>query len=303
MRHIIGSVIVSYYPNSETFIKVITSTLEQVDCLVVVNNGKNALSYLTESLPSSLAGKFNLIENNDNLGVATALNYGIKFLINNGCSHFILLDQDSFLPKKMLATLYDTYIQLTLDGVKLAAVGPTFFDTRLEKLSPFIRFKNNGFELVFASDVEPVIPVHLLITSGTFMSTEVIKDVGLMEEGLFIDYVDNEWCLRAISKGYKIVADGRVRMEHSIGDEAVVLLNRKHHMHSPLRHYYITRNSTHLFKRRYIPFNWRLSMLMIAIKLFVFYSLFTPGRLENSRMMIKGFYHGAIGKFGRYDTM
>lgn len=299
----VGAVIVAYNPNSKEFPSVINAVIEQVDCLVIVNNGEKNLSFLHSLLPIDLASRFNVIENNSNLGIATALNYGIKFLIDTGCSHVIFLDQDSLIPRDMVSMLCNTFIELSAKGLKLAAIGPSFFDTSIEKLSPFIRFKKNGFDLVFGNAAEPLIPVHLLITSGTFTSVEVINNVGLMEDGLFIDCVDNEWCLRAISKGYEIIGDSRIKMEHTIGDNRITIGNKKFHNHSPLRHYYIARNSIHLFKRSYIPFNWRLAILLIAIKLFIFYSLVPYNRFTNFRMMVKGFYHGVVGKFGRYDLV
>lgn len=303
MRTQTGAVIIAYNPNLNQFINVITAALEQTDCLVIVNNSQKKLSFFSELLPPHLVSRFNIIENGDNLGVAMALNYGIKFLIKKNCSHLIFLDQDSIIPEKMVYQLRDTFVHFQLKGVKIAAVGPSFFDTSLQKLSPFINFKEYGYEFIFGNSNKPIVPAHLLITSGTFTSVEVVNDVGLMEVGLFIDCVDHEWCLRAISKGYELLGDTRVIMEHTIGDEPIIFRNKKFHKHSPLRHYYIARNTVHLLKRKYIPFKWRLNMLLSTIKLFIFYSLIDNNKLEHFQMMLRGFYHGIVGKIGRYDLV
>lgn len=301
MKVSIGAVIVAYNPELAEFNNVISTTLAQVDFLIIVNNGNDSLHSLTSYFPKELIARLNIIDNYDNLGVATALNIGINFLIEKKCSHLMFLDQDSLMPKDMVSNLYFAFSKLRLEGVKLAAIGPSFFDTSLQKLSPFIRFKRYGFKLDFGCEATPLVLVHLLITSGTLTSVEVLNDVGLMESGLFIDCVDHEWCLRAISKGYEIFGDNRIIMKHSIGDDPISLWGANYHKHSPLRHYYISRNSVHLFKRHYIPLNWRISLLLSAIKLFIFYSLINNNRLQNFQMMSKGFYHGILGKFGRYD--
>lgn len=297
----IGAVIVAYNPEIESFKCSINIALTQVDKLVVVNNGERSLQSLFSFLTPDKAINFQIIENVENLGMAVALNQGISFLIDKKCRYFLFLDQDSCIPDGMILSLQNTFKKLRLNNVNIAAIGPSFFDLTIQKTSPFIRFSKCSLDLDFGSSHDPLVFTHLLITSGTFTSLDVINKVGLMNEGFFIDNVDNEWCLRALSKGYKLIGDFSISMNHAIGGDPLILLNKKYHNHSPLRHYYFVRNSVHLFKSSYIPYHWRINILLIAIKLFIFYCLVSDERINNFFMMSKGFIDGTKGKFGRYD--
>jgi len=44
-----------------------------------------------------------------------------------------------------------------------------------------------------------------------------------MNEDLFIDWVDFEWCWRARKKGYKIIGNANVVITHQLGDAAVTI--------------------------------------------------------------------------------
>lgn len=303
MSEIIGSIIVAYNPDEAEFKSVIEASLKQVDFLVVVNNSKVTLDFPSSHQNSGINRHLSVIENKDNLGVATALNQGVRVLMQKGCTHILFLDQDSLIPNGMVSRLHSEFNRLLQNKVKVAAIGPSFFDASLQKASPFIRFKKVGYDFIHAHEASALTSVHLLITSGTFTSVDVVNDVGFMDDGLFIDCVDHEWCLRAISKGYSLFADSKVEMKHAIGDAPIVFRNEKYHNHSPLRHYYIARNSVHLLKRNYIPLSWRLTMMITAIKLFVFYSMISKKRFINFKLMLKGFFHGLLGKYGRFDLI
>ena len=68
-------------------------------------------------------------------------------------------------------------------------------------------------------------PLHstLLISSGSLISVETLKVVGLMRDYYFIDYVDTEWCLRAEYLGYKNFVSAQAVMRHTIGDNVLNL--------------------------------------------------------------------------------
>jgi rhamnosyltransferase len=298
-RHI-GAVIVAYYPNLSEFKNVIKSAQAQVDFLVIVDNSNDALRLLPDEYVKSKSDSLEVIANNENLGVATGLNIGIDFLIKKQYTHILFLDQDSLIPKNMVDDLYSEFNTIESKGIKIAAIGPSFYDTSIDKLSPFIRFKQfYGYDLIYADDLNPVVSVHLLITSGTLTSAKILNDIGLKDDGLFIDHVDHEWCLRAISRGYQIFGDSRICMKHSIGNEAITFLNGKHHNHSAIRRYYIARNSVLLLRRSYIPINYRLNILISSFKMFILYTLISKNRFMVIKMMLIGFCHGAINKHGK----
>lgn len=299
----LGLVCVAFNAEESALLKVVTSVMNQVDHVVVVNNGLSFLGDLKKIAHENSYEKLNILENGDNLGVAEALNIGIRYLMTKECTHYLFLDQDSILPKNMVATLIDTFQELQAKNINIAAIGPSFFNPNLEELSPFVRYKRLGVEKLYGSDSEPWVPVHVLITSGTLVSAEAFQAIGWMENGLFIDYVDTEWCLRALSKGYALYGDSRVVMNHTLGDDAVVFFNKKIFGHSPLRHYYMARNLIHLMRRNYIPLNWRLTLFLGMAKVLAFYSIIPKDRFSQVKKIMLGLCHGFFGKYGRIDQL
>ena len=297
---IIGGVVVAYYPEDLNFLKTINSVINEVDFLVIVNNSSVLLNEICKGIDNL---QLEVIENKDNLGIAKALNLGIDFLMTKGCSYFLLLDQDSQVPKNMAHELAKAINYLHSPTNPVAAIGPGYFNSRLGKNAPFIKFGKLSIKKIDLESNTLYVLVDFLITSGSLITLEAIKNVGMMEDGLFIDFVDTEWCLRAASRGYRLYGLNAVKMEHSLGDDPVLFFNKKMPMHSPLRHYYIARNALHLAKRSYIPINRRLIVLISIAKTFLFYSIVPSNRLAHFKMMLKGFYDGISRKYGRYDKV
>ncbi|ACT47944.1 glycosyltransferase family 2 protein [Methylotenera mobilis] len=300
MSSLVGGVVVAYYPDAKVFSDTLNSALNEVDYLVVVNNSREPLHELCAEVNGL---QITVIENKDNVGIAKALNLGIEYLIAKNCEYFLLLDQDSKVPKSMVSELIKAVNHLSDSTNQIAAVGPSYFNSRLDKNAPFIQFDNFSIKKINPDPMVPYVPVDFLITSGSLITLSAIKNIGVMEDGLFIDYVDTEWCLRAVAKGYKLYGLSTVKMEHSLGDDPVVFFNKKMPMHSPLRHYYIARNALHLMKRSYIPVNKKIIILISMLKTFFFYSLVPSNRFSHLKMMCSGFYDGVSNNYGRYDKL
>jgi rhamnosyltransferase len=300
MNSLVGGVVVAYYPDVESFLDILNSASNEVDYLVVVNNSNEPLSKFCEVVKTP---QIKVIENNENAGIAKALNLGIQYLIAKNCEYFLLLDQDSKVPKNMVSDLVKAIKSLSSFANPVAAIGPSYFNSRLKKNAPFIQFGKLSIKKISPDSGGHFVPVDFLITSGSLITLEAIKSIGMMEEGLFIDYVDTEWCLRAGAKGYKLYGLSTVRMEHSLGDDPVTFFSKKMPMHSPLRHYYIARNALHLMRRKYIPVNRRLIILISMLKTFLFYSLVPSNRLTHFKMMSRGVYDGISNNYGRYDKL
>jgi len=50
-----------------------------------------------------------------------------------------------------------------------------------------------------------VLETDMLIASGCLIPADVLRDVGLMDDALFIDHVDTDWCMRARARGYRLL--------------------------------------------------------------------------------------------------
>jgi rhamnosyltransferase len=119
-----------------------------------------------------------------------------------------------------------------------------------------------------------------------------------MEDALFIDFVDLEWCIRARSKGYAVLGAPALRLQHSLGGQPVVIFGRAYPSHSPLRHYYMFRNAIALVRRSYVPWSWKSTELVKFPARLIIYGLFLPPRARHLGMAALGIWHGLTGQMG-----
>jgi rhamnosyltransferase len=299
------AVVVTYHPEPVQLEKLVKAALRQVSCLVVVDNGScdEALLLIGRLVQDNQAKRLEVIKLGENLGVAAAQNRGIHWARERSCSHVLLLDQDSTPSEDMVSRLLSAQTILS-QKYRVAAVGPAFQDPVTGNSVSFTHprlFKN-------APDNQPdlpgCIPVDTLISSGSLIQLEVFEQIHDMDELLFIDTVDAEWCLRAAAKGYQSFAVPDAVLYHSLGDHAhKIWFGRWRHLpqHKPVRYYYMFRNSLLLFRRGYIPFQWKTKSLIKLICLFVVGMFLMPERSTRFRMLVRGLYDGILGKGGRFE--
>ena len=296
-RWAVGAVIVIYFPEQEVLDRLLRALAAQVAYIAVVDNGamestRTFLRGLAAEAPS-----LEILYQRQNVGLAAAHNIGIARMRTKGCSHILLLDQDSISAPDMVKKLLQACLQLQAKSKRVAAVGPGYQDPRTGHASFFVRFGWLRFKRIYCDHLDNTsIPVDFLISSGSLIPIATLDHVGGMDERLFIDHVDTEWFLRAASLGYRAYGIGEARMEHSLGKGAAIRLwlGRWRHIaiHTPLRHYYMFRNSTLLYRRNYAPWKWILSDLIRLILTFFFFLAVSPDRLEQGRMMLKGLWDG-----------
>ena len=160
----------------------------QVEHLVVVDNGSSEEQlHLLRGASHEL--DFTLIENGQNLGIAAALNVGVKWAQTNGSGWVALFDQDSAVTDGFIA-------QMVADFEHFAR------QRNILLLIP--RYRDPG------SCVERVCPLDedggpfVTITSGSLLPIGAFEKCGYFKEELFIYTVDDEYSLRLRSRGYSI---------------------------------------------------------------------------------------------------
>jgi rhamnosyltransferase len=295
----VGAVVVTYFPDKSTLEALVALLSAQVEHVVVVDNtpGESTLCHLA-------TGHVMLLEQKENTGIASALNVGIRALLEQGCEYCLLSDQDSVPAADMVSVLLAATMRLSAAGAMVAATGPLFIDPRNGHKNGFPVFDENGVRFLCGDDGESAIKATFLISSGALLSHAVIEDVGLMEAGLFIDLVDQEWCFRAASRGYACYGVPAAQMTHTLGEKIISYKSRKHHemiIHSPLRIYYQYRNFVYIYFRKYIPLAWKRHVL--KDRLYQIYALVRflpyPDNLKYLKSMAQGIFHGIFRRTGR----
>jgi rhamnosyltransferase len=291
---IIASVIITYNPDNIVFQKLLKAIKNQVDYIIVVDNGSIEKIYSDFPNPS----KLKIFFKGFNSGIAAAINTGILEAKKLNVTHIVLFDQDSIPAPDMVKALISSMNQKKNEGYKVAAVGANYSDIKGQYISPFVKL--NGFMLSRVNcNHNEIVSVDHLISSGSLIDIEVLTEIGGMEEQLFIDYVDTEWCLRAIHKGYSIFGVGSAYMEHDLGDNQIKLLNKTLTVHSAIRYYYLMRNGIWLLHQPWVSSSWRLMDMRRLFLIYIVCSLFVSPRFKNWKMMTLGLWHGLTNRMGK----
>jgi len=297
-RVVIGAVVVLYRPDLAPLERLLTSLGEQTDKVVAVDN--------TPGPPEKLSTFFerfsfciSYIPLGENKGIAEAQNIGIRESVSGGCSHVLLLDQDSALGPGMVSKLIAAESELLKVGSSVAAVGPRYIDKKTGTPSYAI---HRGWLLVHRSSLDPrssePVETDNLIASGSIIRAAVLQSVGMMRDDLFIDFVDTEWGLRARSKGYKSYCVPDAMMAHSTGDAAIKLFGKEIYVHSDLRRYYKLRNAMYLLRLPSMGWQWR-GYTLRWIPYYLLLNLWTSNhKLRNARFLLKALWDGLLGRLG-----
>ena len=302
------AVVVSYNPDINVLTKLLDSLSSQVEQVVVVDNGSANQAELSTLLAEQ--AKQTLLSQAENLGLGAAHNLGINFAVEQSFTHVLLLDQDSLPEADMVAQLLKAYCAAENVEPKVAAVGATFVNTDNGSKSFFVKFGRFKFQRFYCDTDQDcgtqkeqnLIEADCLISSGCLMSVASLQEIGGMDESLFIDHVDTEWFLRAQNKGFKVYGCCDALMYHKLGEKThrvKLIRERNVPQHKPFRYYYTFRNSVLLYKRGYCSWQWKFNDLQRLLSIVVMYGLICPPRWQNFQMMVKGVWHGLLGKSGK----
>lgn len=292
----VAAIVVTFHPDVDALGKLFASISPQVETIVIVDNGSGGAlaAWLSANAPDNSVSL--LLE--ENRGLAAAQNLGIAEARRQGMAYVLLLDQDSLPALDMVVQLHQALDQARATGGRPAAAGPRYQDIHQGSLRPFVRIRGLRVQRFDCAHADQVFEVDHLIASGSLIPLSVIDDIGPMNEALFIDFIDTEWCLRAWRKGYLLLGVCRAAMRHNLGEQPNYFLGRYVPVHGPLRHYYLFRNATHLLGSREMPPGWKLATLKRMILVSGYFLVCRPRRIERLIMMIRGVGDGMAGRMG-----
>ena len=297
------AIIVTYQPDLESFARLVQIIRPQVATMIVVANSapasavkelENAAQGGTGSSPA-----IHIIANEKNIGIGAAHNQGIGVALAEDHSHVLLLDQDSTPATDMVARLLEG-LRTYAGPEPVAAAGPMVVEAKMVRTSYFVRIGSIRYRRKTVVPSDGPVRADLLIASGCLIPVPVLRAVGQMDDALFIDRVDTEWCLRALASGRVCIGVPAAQLQHSIGHQTVLIpgLGREVVLHSPLRHYYAFRNSILVMKRPYVGWAWRRNELILLMQMLIVYLSFAPERGRRLRMITTGIVHGLTDRAG-----
>lgn len=271
---------VLYHPGPEVVANV-RSWSGQVSAIFAVDNSEGDSPAAVSEIAAQ--GKVVLIRNRKNEGIARALNIGAERALAEGYDYLLTMDQDSSAAPDMVEKMLQC-----LSGAGGGKIGI---------ISPFHVTKSGGSPPPGVVCQEVMTPM----TSGCLLNLDVYREVGPFRDDLFIDFVDNEYCLRLRKQGFRVLRANGTLLQHSVGDTRkygpFIATN-----HSPLRRYYKTRNRF-LVNRLYrsdFPGHCLFDRVRLA-KEIASIILFEGEKLAKLRMMWRGYRDYRQGKFGKYE--
>jgi len=281
-------IIVTYFPENNLIDKVIN----QMSKVIVVDNGSSP-QYIIFLKQLADSNKIILIKNEKNMGIALALNQGIKLALSLGYLWILTLDQDTEAHKNMLQEYSRAFL---LSNCNIFIFGCNYYNV------------NKGKFLYKPGDEKNNLlkKVKSVITSGTLIHKLVFDTIGYYRDDFFIDSVDHEYCLRARKYGFDIGLLKKPLMVQYIGEtKKDSLLNNffSGYWHKPIRNYYIARNTTKIIKMYVFSDFFRCLRHFLRLT----YKGLTIVLVEDEKkakflFYLKGIVHGIMDKMGNYES-
>lgn len=273
----LGIVIVTYNP--ESIQELLNRCTRFTENIIVVDNDSNNKDLIKRQCSLFSCAYIHLKRN---MGIAKAINEGVKYLLGKGISWMVTFDQDSIPPKELI----DYYNQVIIceDNIGLIGVGYDYHVENLPKASD-IKWKKS----------------HDQITSGLLHNMNMWQKIGGYKEEYFIDCVDFEYSLRADSYGYNTFTIQNKIMTHSLGNPKTVKIlwiKISTMNHSSFRQYYIVRNHFWLAKNYSKKYPWYIisKFYHLSIRL-IKTILFDDNRKKKTYRIYEGFIDGLKSEY------
>jgi rhamnosyltransferase len=284
------AVIVTYHPGA-TMLETVSNVLAQVRGLVVVDNGSNA-DELDPLRAASQTLDFQLMENGENLGIAEALNQGVRWAQREGYPWVILFDQDSHITDGFVGDMFSAW-ECHPGRDRVGSIHPRYRDP------------DSGIEMVAThdSDGDPLLPM----TSGSIMPVWIFDKVGWFASEYFIDVVDWEYCFRIRAAGFLVIEARHATLLHAPGKpKRSTLLGHTFFQtnHSAMRRYYITRNRI-VFGRTYFRSfpGWVIRGAYAQFKETIACLLVEENRTRKFRSVLLGTWDALTGRMGKREGL
>ena len=286
MKPKVIAILVTYYPELDNIRQVIVNLKGQGVQICIVDNSSVGVDFGNLGITVFTLG--------ENKGIAYAQNIGMKWAFEEQGADFVLqMDQDSIPEENLVSKLFEGYNFLMSKGYKVGLIGAQDIDKdTLANSSPKI---DTGNQL---AEKDNLIIVNQVLSSGSLIPKLTYEIVGGLDERLFIDLVDFEYCWRIIGSDFIVVKNTQAVIYHKLGEGTIKIFGLLSvGLPKPFRHYYSVRNSVHLILHGNAPIYWKVSSSIKVIFKMFFYPLALPQGRERLRFIWSGFRDGIKGRF------
>lgn len=282
----IAAVVILYHPNDSCLTN-IKSYIYNVSKVYIFDNTEKESSVKNELVKLS---KVSYFHDNENKGLPARLNEAANYAIEDGYDWLITMDQDSF----FLEENFTKYINCF---------------SHFQNKETVAMFGTSNFRSLINSSNQCLwVEGKHLMTSGSLLNLSLFKKIGNFDEALFIDLVDNEYCIRIVLAGYRIVRFSNIYLTHELGNmvyrssiKTLFLFKKNKEIHTPLRYYYMVRNILYLtkkFEKENLSSVVQLKKDVISrLQKGILYGRYTVDILKHVKMAFSDFKSGKMGRF------
>ena len=233
----VGCVIVTYNIGN-SLLKTYDSIKDQIDEIIFIDNNSDKDTKLCIKKICKENEKCDFIFNESNVGIAKALNQGIKIFMDKEYDFILTLDHDSVAQVNMISNMLKLYDKLK-KIYKIGIISPAVFD--INKNDYLTEVSKEKYQII----KEP-------IQSGSLLRVNMLKEIGLYNEDLVIYYVDTDLCYRGIKKTYTMIQHNIIILNHEEGKKTKhKLLNKEfyYNNYNSFAIYYRARNNVIMLKK------------------------------------------------------
>lgn len=293
----IGACIITYNPNLSVLKNGIESLIFQVEKLIITDNGSKEIEEIQDVCAKYSNVQF--IPLGENKGIAAATNIALQEFIRQQYDFVLTSDQDSLYPTDYVKNFQKNKEKLNDDNI--AIYTPVFFDENENNYASII--VKSKFYVKNVQAVDDFTDVFQAIASGMIINLKSLQTIGMMDEDLFIDWVDLEFCWRVNFYKKRVVCCKNMTIHHKLGDKAVDIGYRRVSLRSWIRNYYITRNAFYLATHtRYLKKISKIILFFKSFRYIVGFTVLCENHKKNFSYTVKGMHDGIHGKLGKINV-
>lgn len=266
-----GAVVVLYNPEVGDYYN-IAGYAGKVDITYIIDNSKGSnLSAVEKVL--NIDGKQVIYEHHpENIGLCKGMNIGIKKLQELGCKWVFTMNSDSYF-KNDVISIFRKYVE----------------DNNCSDVAMLVPLYN--FDRHVVETYHGTKEIKRVMMSGNYLNINIFQKLGGFLEVLFVDGLDNDYCIRCGQKGYKIVECGEAIMEHmpcKTAEFSFLGYKFKYGYDSPKRYYGHARALAFLTRRYKTPYEIAFFIYKFLKIIFLF---------DNKKEYLKAYIDGARDGF------
>ena len=243
---------------------------------------------------------------NQNQGLSKAFNRGIELAASQGHRNIFVFDQDTRIPPSYFDNMLQFKNAMDSRYSNCALCVPNFLDRNSGTFAKYPIISRHSVRHRTCDNLESESPEDALIaiTSGTLIDYEIYRQIGPFRDDYFIDFIDNEYCLRVYRRGFRIAVNCDVTIDHAIGqreNRRFLSLSIKPNHHQPVRRYYIARNGVRTALEYYKPYpSYAVLILARFVHEILSILLYESKVAKKLRFFSIGVRDGITGRMGAF---